>query len=176
MRKLLLIFLFFTNQICLGQVDSFHNNTDTTQLSTQTQAEADEGMDVFLLVFALVIISVILGAAAIGAFAATLFLFIIITFISFGILSISVAAGLYRRSFSAGLKTFLFIVCPVMGGIIGAVALSLIIKFTSFDISYMAGILSGAVAGMLGGVLMALCIIQIIKVGRSYLAKKYHFR
>src|SRR4029079_6921772 len=98
MKKLFLImFLVVTAMIVFAQNGARAN-------------EPDDEMNIFLLVFALVSISIMIGAAIIGAFAATMFLLLMVLFVSMGIISISLLAGFYKRSVTTAFKTFLWLV------------------------------------------------------------------
>ena len=72
----------------------------------QQTPNPDEGMDLFLLVIAGIGIAAMLGGAIVTAFFATIILLVITALVSFGILSVSILAGLYTCSISAIFKTF----------------------------------------------------------------------
>jgi hypothetical protein len=160
MKRIFLILTFLVSLCNLfAQVDS-------------TKTAADDDMNLFLLVFAVVAISVILGAAIVGAFAATLFLLLASFFVSVGILSVSVLIGFYKRSIRAAFKTLLYIVCAIIGMAIGAAGFYLIARLFHFDVSAQTSLIAGIISGLVGGLIMAYIISFIIKLTWIYFAKK----
>ena len=140
---------------------------------SDTAGKNDDEMNIFLLVFAIVTLSVILGAAVIGAFAATLLLLFIALFIGMGILSVSVMAGLYTRSLSAAFKTLLYIICMLMGLLIGAAGFILVSGVFHLGISNVTALIAGTTSGLLGGLLMAVIVSKIFIAISKYFKTRF---
>lgn len=115
----------------------------------------DEGMDIFLLVITGVFIFAMLGGALVTTFFAALILFAITGLVGFGILSVSVLAGLYARSVSAVFKTFVVICFALCSGVCGLITVFLAKSIFNLSLSpvtlYTIGAASGVIAGMLLG-------------------------
>jgi len=97
--KTKIVFIF----CCLLFASFFHAFSQ----SRNSAPEPDEEFNLFLFILLIVFICGMIGAAIIGALAAMLILFILFALISIGVLSSSVALGLYTRSYSVGFKSFL---------------------------------------------------------------------
>jgi len=161
MKKIILALNFLIFSIILFA------QTDTTKTG------ADDEMNIFLFVFALVVISIILGAAAIGAFAATMFLLLAALFISLGILSVSTMVGLYKQSIQAAFRTFLFIACSLVGMAIGGLGFFLLARLFKLDVSDNTSLVAGITSGLAGGLLMAWIVSQVIKLMAGYFTRKF---
>jgi len=161
MRKILLTVNFLILSIIIFA------QTDTAKTG------ADDDMNIFLLVFALVVISIILGAAVIGAFAATIFLLLAALFISAGILSVSIMVGFYKRSIQAAFKTFLFFLCSITGMVIGALGFFLVARLFKLNVSDSTSLVAGIISGLFGGLLMAWIVLQVIKLTAGYFVRKF---
>lgn len=140
---------------------------------TNNDAGADDGMNLFLLFFLLAAISIMVGATVAGSIAAIILLFLVFAFISIGILSISFLAGLYKRSLSAGFKTLIYIVGALCGAFLGTTGAWLVFRMFNVEISQIAAITTGLVAGFADGVLMSFAIIKTIPSATKYLQGKY---
>lgn len=138
-----------------------------------TKNSSDDEMNIFLFVFALVVISIILGAAVIGAFAATMFLLLAALFISIGILSVSTMVGFYKRSIQAAFKTFLFIACSLTGMAIGGLGFFLVARLFKLEVSGNTSLVAGIISGLVGGLLMAWIVAQVIKLIAGYFSRKW---
>ena len=144
-------------------------------LFAQSQADpsADEGMDLFLLIFALAVISLMIGAAVAGSVVATLALLFLFAFISVGIISVSVLAGLYKKSISSGSKTLTYLICSITGMFSGAIGVWIIFRLLKIEISDTLTLVTGILSGLTGGVLMAYAVIRIFPSLISYFREKY---
>lgn len=83
--------------------------------------------------------------------------------IAVGILSSSVLIGLYKKSWLAGFKTFLFLLLSVTGGISGAITAWGLGKIFHFSLSEKSAALIGALGGTAAGLLLTAVILLIIK-------------
>src|SRR5688500_10864427 len=135
-------FLFVTHLLSIDVVGQSINDSSTTKDSVisnlnadNAASEADEEFNLFLFALATAFISIMIGGAIIGAFAATLALLSLFGLVSLGILSVSVVTGLYDRSFKTGFKTFLIIAGGLGGTVFGTAAFWLIVKLFEFKFS-----------------------------------------
>jgi len=161
-----LVLLLFTGNSLNAQLDTAnkHVKTDSSSVAKNSRANTpdDEEFNLFLFSLLAVAICGMVGAAIIGAFAATMAVLLSAALIGAGVLSVSVLAGLYKRSVTAGFKTLLYIICPIAGAILGMSGF--LIATELFDISVPAkkGLLARAVGGIIGGLIMAFAISKIV--------------
>jgi len=146
----------------------------TIGLHAQSPAAAppDDEFNLFLLVFAIAFFSLILGAVIVGSIATAGLLLFLFTLVSVGILSTSVIVGLYKRSFFAGFKTLLVIVCGLGGAIGGVSIMWLVNRLFTLRLSHAVTLGSGALGGLTGGMLLGLCVYGIIRSLTGYFKKK----
>jgi hypothetical protein len=142
----------------------------------QSPPQPDDDFNVFLLVFAAIVIALMLGAALGGVIVVTGFLFATAAFVTAGIASVSILAGIYTRSLSTGFKTFLYIFCSIAGIAIGSVGLYVITRLFDLDISRNSAVLAGITGGLLGGLLMAFVISRIVTILTKYLLSRIQGR
>lgn len=133
---------------------------------------SDDEFNVFLLSLATVFMCVMIGAAIVGAFAAALFFISLLALISLGILSASVAVGLYKRSVTAGFKTLLIIVfgtgCAGCG-----LGLSLLVhSFYPTHLSFAMALVAGLIAGAFGGAVMGLSLFTVIQTALRNISRR----
>ena len=143
------------------------------QDGSQSPPNPDDDFNFFLLVFATIAISAMLGAALAGMIVATGVLLLTGAFVSIGILSASILAAIYKRSITAGFKTFLYIVCPLAGMAIGAAGFYILIALFHLDISKQSGLIAGVTGGLLGGLLMAFAVYRVTSILLKYFLKKF---
>ena len=159
-----------------AQTDTIHHiekdSTNTTTANDYKIPEPDEEFNIFLFAIATVFISVMIGSAIIGAFAATLFLLLVFLFVSAGILSTSVIIGIYKKSLRSGFKSFLVIICSIAGIILGSAAAFLINKLFQLSFSNTSSLISGATGGLAGGILMGLAVFKILQVMAAAFKRK----
>jgi len=159
-----------------AQTDTLHHiekdSTNATTGEAYTIPEPDEDFNIFLFVIATVFISVMIGAAITGAFAATLFLLLIFLFVSAGILSTSVIIGIYKKSLQSGFKSFLVIICSIAGMFLGSGAAFLVNKLFELSFSNTTSIISGAAGGLAGGILMGVAIFKILQIMAAAFKRK----
>jgi hypothetical protein len=138
-------------------------------------APPDDDFNVFLLVFAIAVVSLILGAVIVGSFAATCILFLLFGLVSAGVLSVSVMVGLYKRSFFAGFKTLLIIACGLGGAVGGMIGMWLVNRIFTLRLSHALTAWSGVLGGLAGGMLLGLCLYGIIRTLTGYFKRKLAF-
>lgn len=140
------IALLFIPTILLGQ--------------TNPEAVTDESMDMFLLLFALGVIAIMIGAAVAGSIFVTILMLLLFLFISIGIISVSILAAFQRKSIAAGLKAFIYITSCLIGISFGSVGVWLVFKLLNLDVHNSVGIIVGVVAGLAGGILISYSVIK----------------
>jgi len=162
------VLLLFTSNNLYAQTDTATKpvRTDSSLVAKNNRANTpnDEEFNLFLFSLLAVAICGMVGATIIGAFAATMVVLMSAALISFGILSISVLAGLYKRSIAAGFKTLLYIICPIGGAVIGMSGFLLADKLFEISIPVKKGLLAGAIGGVIGGIIMAFAVSKIVVV------------
>ncbi len=121
------------------------------------------GQSFYMPIFILIFISFMIGGAIVGAFIATLVLVGLLLLAATGVLSTSIIVGLYKRSFAAGFRTFLLIICGAGGIIAGAGGFLLINHFFHLHVTRTTAAWSGAAGGLLGGLLLGLSMFAVIR-------------
>jgi hypothetical protein len=182
-RPLLILLLlisgtFILSQQAFAQTDTLRNNkADTVKVNVQhsdPEAKADEEFNLLLLSLALIFAATVIGTAIAGTVVMVLFLLIVFALMAAGILSISVVAGFYRRSFQFGFKTFVIIISTLAGIIIGGFGLLIISRLLESDMTIQRALITGGLGGALGGILMGQLVYQALKQSAIYFWKKYH--
>jgi hypothetical protein len=168
-----IIFLFFLLFLLSQNISFSQVSADTLSATSTPAAEQEEDFNLFLFAFAAVAISLMIGIAMIGALASLVLLFLLAAFISFGIVSVSVMAGLYKRSATAGFKAFIYIVCALAGIATGVFGYWIIDNLFTLSISDRAGLLAGGIGGFLGGLLLAFIATKIIAALSKYFQTKF---
>ncbi len=141
------------------------------QSDNPTSADDDE-FNLFLLSLLLIFVCAMIGAAIIGAMAATILLLFLFALMALGVLSTSIAVGLYKRSFSAGFKSFLMILFGLTGAIIAGIGLVLIDYLFRLPTSGLSSFLIGITGGLIGGLLLAIATHHGFQWLIRYLAQK----
>jgi len=175
---LILSCLLFAGKYTYAQTDSTSKSLSADSLSVALRnAEnnpEDEEFNLFLLAILLVAVCAMVGAAIVGAFAAAALLFLVIAFIGVGILSVSILATLYKRSVTAGFKTFLYIICPLAGVVIGIAGYWIVTRLFTLSIPGTTGLIAAGVGGILGGLLMAFVVSKIVITSLRFFWKKFN--
>ncbi|HYJ37649.1 MAG TPA: hypothetical protein VEV87_03495 [Chitinophagaceae bacterium] len=131
-------------------------------------AEPDEEFNLFLFTLAMIFVCAVIGAAIIGGLLAALVLFFLFALIAFGVLSTSVAIGLYRRSYSAGFKSFLIILFALSCAVVGTIGVSLVNIFFALELSRSMAAGVGFLSGAAGGVLMGFATYKVLQTLFKY--------
>ncbi len=162
--------------------NSINAQTDTTTIQKDSSAIAnndtsnkeaeDDGMNLFLITFAIAFFSAILVASFFGAIAAIVVIGFIFLLITAGITSASVLMGIYKRSFATGFKTFIIILGILAGTFLGAGCLWFITKFFHLQLSESNALWIGAAGGCIGGILTGLIIFKALQLIITYFKNK----
>ena len=133
----------------------------------------DEGMDIFLLTILIIGMSIMIGVGIVSSLLVLIAIAFLFALLAFGILSTSVAIGLYNRSLSSGFKSFIVISLGIGSGIIGTLGSLLIIEV--FDLSYDSSVLAsiGFFSGSIAGLILALASIKSIRFALKYVKEKF---
>lgn len=163
--------ILFTLCPATGQAQAADTLTQQTQTDTTTATISPErarlnqdAEAIFLYMFAIVAVSAMAGAFAAGA---AIFLTVILTIaalVTAGILSVSVLAGIYRRSFATGFKTFLLLVCSVSCAAPGILALWVLPSLFNIEISSSTRVVAGTLAGCAGGILLGFTLYRLLRI------------
>jgi predicted lipid-binding transport protein (Tim44 family) len=143
-----------------------------TASAQPTPAEPDDEFNLFLFALAAIFICGMIGAAIVGAMVAALILFFIFGLIGIGVLSASVAVALYKRSYSAGFKSFLILLFGGSCAAIGGIGSYLITYFFNISVSAPYATLLGSLGGLIGGVLMGIVTFRVIRLVLRFINQK----
>jgi hypothetical protein len=135
-----------------------------SQVTDQQTPPADDlPFNLLLLGILALFFCAMIGAAIVGAAVAALVLFFLMALVTLGLLSTSVLVGLYKRSFQAGFKTFLYTLFGGSCSLIGGGGLWIAGQLVDLPLTPAYHIVIGGVAGLLGGILMALATHQVLR-------------
>jgi hypothetical protein len=123
----------------------------------------DDGFNIFLLALLSIFFCAMIGAAIIGALAASLIVFATFSLVAFGLLSASVAIGIYNKSITAGFKTLLALVFGSICGTLGLVCSYALNRLMNLELASSIVVITGATAGVTGGIVMAFATFKIIQ-------------
>ena len=143
--------------------------TSQTLLAQAPPDQMDEKS--FLILLAMVMISVCLGLMLTGFLASMLLLIITIAMTSAGIISTAIVVGLYKKSVSAGFKTLFTLASAIGGAVVGIAGLFFINEIFSFHFTRSTIAWAGLAGGLIGGILLALIIIHIIRIVLARVAR-----
>jgi len=166
----------FTAPFACAQADSSQQLLkDSTTLNPADEASVeDDEFNVFILVVGTTVVCAMIGAAIVGAFAAALFLLLLVALAALGIVSASVLVGLYKRSFQSGFKSFIVILSVMVCTALGAGGAWLINHIFKLNITDTTSLLCGGAGGFIGGFIIALAVIKIIQSILSAFKKRMH--
>lgn len=129
----------------------------------QTQpGDADDGMSIFLLALLAIFFSAIFAAAIVGACIAALILFAVFGLAFLGLLTGSVAVGIYKRSFSAGFQTFLLFLFVGGGLLLGSIIGLLLQKFFALPFSNHVTMATTIIGGGIGGFVLSIITHNVL--------------
>ena len=137
-----------------------------------TSPQPDEGMDIFLLVLGSIFVCTMIGAAIVGAFLAAFVILLFFSLTAIGMVSTSVAIGLYKRSFSTGFKSLFLIFFGVINAFLGAGGLLLLNMLIPLHISGSYLVPIGFFGGLAGGLLLGHILHYVVKELIATLAKR----
>lgn len=178
MKQLLLFALFtalmfFCHTAATAQKDTARLKSQTVNQAAGNNVDAqDDDFSAILLVMGSVFVCAMFGAVVVGAFLAAAAALAAMLFVSAGILSVAVLNGFYKRSVTAGFKTFIIIVCTVGGTAIGATGLFIITKFFELHLSGQTAFLTGGAGGLVGGLIMGRVVYKILLLTVTYVKRK----
>jgi hypothetical protein len=132
-------------------------------LFAQTQAAPADDMP-FGLIMGILLLSVALACMAAGVILSIAAITITAAMAAAGVVSTAIVVGLYKRSAAAGFKTLLMLVSTIGGGITGITGLYLVNRIFHFNFTSTAVAWAGLAGGLLGGALLSLILISIIRV------------
>lgn len=171
-----LLLSLFNTHVLNAQTDLTNSITvDTSGASIDysglNNTEEDE-FNLFLLTFGIAFVSAIIIASLIGAMAAILILIFVFLLTSTGVISASFLVGFYKRSVTAGFRTFIVILSTITGVFLGAGGLWFCTKFFHLNIPVPNALWIGAAGGFIGGILMGLIIFKALQLILDYFKNK----
>jgi hypothetical protein len=123
----------------------------------------DDEFNLFLLSLLSIFFCAMIGAAILGAIVAALVLFFFFSLIAVGVLSASVAIGLYKHSFAAGFKSFLMILFSASCAAVGGIGSYLANYLFDLNVSTVTVIIIGVAGGLIGGLIMAAATYHLFR-------------
>lgn len=171
------ILLLFTGitTVSAQTPDTIQKATDTTAATLHTTTrptgaipEPDDEFNVFLLIFAICIVSFTLGAVVTGVILVSIALLAIVAMSTAGIISAAIIMSIYKRSFAAGFKTLLLTGCSIGGIIAGGSSFWLIARLFHLQVNSVTAIIAGILSGLAGGILLALSLYKVVRMLSTY--------
>lgn len=177
MKYILAIILIFTTSL-LSQAqtgDSVRPQTaqadSTTASSSAPIHDIEDDFNPGLFMFVLIFLGIIIAAIAFGVFLTVISVLGIFAMTSFGILSVSIFAGLYTRSVTKGFKVFFLLCSIVVGCAFGGTTLC-ISNFVTHWYNVDDAILLGSAFGLVAGLAMGLIALYILHRLAAWLRSK----
>lgn len=170
-----LLLSMFNTHTLNAQGDSTQSITvDTARVNLPPGVSSpdDDEFNLFLLTLAIAFIAGLIIASLIGALAAMVILIFIFLLIGTGIISASFLIGFYKRSVTAGFRTFIVILSAVTGIFLGTGGLWFCTKFFDLNIAASNALWIGAAGGCIGGILMGLIIFKALQLILTYFKNK----
>lgn len=168
------ILLSFTGITTVSAQTSNTVQKDTTAANlhavrpTDTIPEPDDEFNLFLLIFAICVLSFTLGAVLTGVILVSIVLLAIVAMSTAGIISAAIIMSIYKRSFAAGFKTLLLTGCSIGGIIAGGSSFWLIARLFHLQVNSATAITAGILSGLAGGILLALSLYKVIRLLSTY--------
>jgi hypothetical protein len=135
----------------------------------QTGKPADDDVfNLFLFAYAVAFLGIAGAAILIGAVIMVGFLAALFALASAGVLSTGILVGLYRRSLAAGFRTLVVLVCGLGGLFTGAIGLWLVDRIFGLSWKFQTILLTGALGGLAGGMLLGLIVVFILRAFFRY--------
>ena len=157
--KFIFFFLFlFVSLAAFGQ-----NNYDSAN---------DEEFNIFLMLLLTIFVCGMFGAAVVGAMIASLLAIAVFSLVVFGIVSTSIIVGVYKKSLSAGFRTFVFILFGISCGICGAAIAGFAQYYFGIAPSFTTAVGCGLTGGVLGGILLTFISVKAVRYIIGYAATK----
>lgn len=138
--------------------------------TTQTDTPPDDMP--FIFVLALAFMSIMAGGFIIGFITICILLAGMLALIMVGILSSSVLVGIYKKSFLAAFRTFLLLACGIFGALSGLCGFYLINSIFELNISGPIVAAIGSIGGALGGIILALSVVGVLRLFFAFTTKK----
>ena len=123
---------------------------------------AEENFPAMQFIFILVIFGLMLFLVGVGVILTILALLAFFGLITLGLVSASMAVGLYRKSLRSGFRTLVILASTVAGGLCG-ILVAWFVHLIMFSSRLEIAIPAGAVAGVLSGVLFGFLCTWIIR-------------
>lgn len=139
--------------------------------TTNSNTQPDDDIP-FLGIMALALIAMITAGFIVGFIGMCLVLAGMLTLIMAGILSSSLLIGIYKRSFTAAFRTFLLLACGIFGALSGLCGFYLINIIFELHISGPIVAAIGSIGGALGGIILALSVVGVLRLFLAFATKK----
>jgi hypothetical protein len=143
------------------------------EVAADKRMKSDDDFTVFLLLFAIFMVSIMIGIAAAGFLIMIMLFGVFVILLSIGIISISLWAAYSRRSATAGYKAFIYLSFSLVGIALGLAGSFFGAKIISLDLPDPALLIGGGIAGGLGGFLLAYIISKLTVIARHYMQSRF---
>lgn len=120
----------------------------------------DEEFNLFLLSILILFLGAMLGTALVAVLLLLIIVAVTVSLVSFGILSTSFFIGLYKRSFAAGFKTFIYASLITLCSMLGIAGLFFCQLFFDISISKEIMLLTGLGSGLATGLILGLITVK----------------
>jgi hypothetical protein len=139
--------------------------------TTNSNTQPDDDVP-FLGIMALALVAMMTAGFIAGFLGMCLLLAGILALVMVGILSSSLLVGIYKRSFTAGFKTFLLLACGIFGALSGLCGFYLINSIFELHISGPIVAATGSLGGALGGIILALSMVGVLRLFLAFAARR----
>jgi hypothetical protein len=155
----------------LATVAFFLVITSALAQSADPAYQPDDGMDMFLMVFALTAVFIMMAISMLGALGFLAIIGVAVGLVFMGVLSVSVLTGIVNRSIASGVKAFLYFGCAVSGAVGGVLFAWVGVTLFHLHMTGVAIIFLGGCSGIAGGIVLAWILIFVLKKMGRYLSK-----
>jgi hypothetical protein len=170
-----ILFCFLLLTVTQPENYTYAQQKDTLTNNKPVEMDADdEEFNVFLFMFALAVLSLMTGCLIAGIIIVVSCVLLLLALVSFGIISVSLLTGYYRRSVSAGFKAFVMLSSCVAGTLAGFLGFTLIVKLFKLNVSDQQMLITGSVSGAVGGLLLGWVAYKIIRIGLKWGLTKFN--
>ena len=179
MNRLFILFIAIGLLNCSYVKTTPNNNAQTTVITTTDTTHTDP-VDPYidddfapgLALMALMMLCVMVLVFCLFLALAAVSIFIVFLFVSAGIISASIIAGIAQRSFAKGFKVFLVSSSAVGGFLVGAIGFTIATAMFHWHYQTTRAFAIGGIGGLTGGIILGLILYKIVNRLISHLQKK----
>ncbi len=174
MRLVIFLFMIWLGTVITEPVYAreISEHSAVYQAESYEPYEGDDGFAPALFVVFLIVSAITLLVIGAGIVLAGLAILAILLLIALGVLSASVAVGVWRKSFESGFRTFLITGSVVAGGLCGL----LIAWFGNFILTWWPleeALIAGGVGGVAGGLIFGVFAVWLARITSAFISRRY---